>query len=588
MSDRNKPVVKLTKSGVFVVASGKRRKVAETIRLRGLGKRIENGHSAVKVQFKNDHGEIRNEFFDKSWLLADKRRLIKSRLADLGYDWPENKSLSDRILRKLATTDPRSRFLLVGAPGWYGTTFVMPDATFGGGDTAVYIDPDTSAHIGPFALGPGSLEGWKETVAKPSGKSSPLRVFIGAGFSALLLRPLGYVSFGINLFSDTSDGKTTCLAVGASVAGFLSAGGMPGWADTTAAIEQQAWGYRDCAMPLDETGDGEQTMSLEKKAKMLAYLLSRNRPRRLSRAYERDHSMFDREFRIILLSSSEQALGDVAENAGTARLGGEEVRLMDLPATAPGSSGIFDGRVVASAGLNIQDTTKELVDKLKVNARQHQGHPLRAFLEKYTDDNKAVQKAREYKAKFESDAKVHCTHNAHYRHRSNFGIILAGTFLAIDYEILPWNKKNTFEAIEKCMLASMERMKLGSTQVTTSYSRMNGPQHVLGVLREKLTAATLRPVVLKKKVSDDERAARRAADGFVIDGDIYVKHGRLTEWFDHSHDRAALREAKIFKTKRHDTPTIEKKIAGIAGKPRYYVIDESRLERAIKGLNPSD
>ena len=44
-------------------------------------------------------------------------------------------------------------------------------------------------------------------------------------------------------------------------------------------------------MPLDEFGDGEHQMRLERKARMLAFLIARNRPRKLSKVYERNNKL---------------------------------------------------------------------------------------------------------------------------------------------------------------------------------------------------------------------------------------------------------------------------------------------------------
>jgi uncharacterized protein DUF927 len=154
--------------------------------------------------------------------------------------------------------------------------------------------------------------------AKVATKSSCLRVAIAAVFAAPLLRPMKMDSFAINWFSTTSDGKTAVLFIAASVAGLISSGGLPGWADSEPGIEDQALGHRDCILPLDETGDGNGKMPLKDKARMLAFMIARNRPRRLSKRHERANALQDREWRIIAQASSEAALSQVAIDAGDA------------------------------------------------------------------------------------------------------------------------------------------------------------------------------------------------------------------------------------------------------------------------------
>jgi hypothetical protein len=43
-----------------------------------------------------------------------------------------------------------------------------------------------------------------------------------------------------------------------------------------------------------------------------------------------------------------------------------------------------------------------------------------------------------------------------------------------------------------------------------------------------------------------------------------------------------LRDSGIFRTRRNDAATIERVIAGVPGKPRYYVLDGGKLERLLR------
>jgi putative DNA primase/helicase len=304
--------LELVKNGFFktTVAESKTKltRVAAPIRLRALGRR-ENGDTVAQIRFKTMHGGYETEFFVMSDLLRENRQRVKERLAERGYDWPEGE-VAQRILDAVAKTRPARRFRLVSAPGWYcsETMYVVRDRTFSRAKCEeVFIDSNTDAHLAAFLVC-GSLEGWRELVAKPSRTSCRLRLAIAAAFAAPLLRPLQLDSFGVNLFGDTSDGKTTALRVAASVPGLIGDdGGLPCWADSTPGIEALARGHRDCVMPLDETADGEGTMPLEKKARMMTFLISRNRARKLSRIYERNHNLGNKEFRVLALSTSELA-----------------------------------------------------------------------------------------------------------------------------------------------------------------------------------------------------------------------------------------------------------------------------------------
>ena len=179
----------------------------------------------------------------------------------------------------------------------------------------------------------------------------------------------------------------------------------------------------------------------KKKARLLAFLIARNRPRRLSRNIRTQQQTGEQRVPNKLLSvpASERWVRSRALPAPQ-RLGGEEVRFIDIPGSDPNSAGIFDGNIKPAPGKTLRETTKDLVDALKANAIKHQGHALRELLEKYVNDERGLEHLRTYKEQFERDVVLSDRHNAHYRVRTNFAVFYAAAALAIDYEILPWKK----------------------------------------------------------------------------------------------------------------------------------------------------
>jgi uncharacterized protein (DUF927 family) len=582
---KNISTIELTKRGVFRIKVGpagdiEKEKIAGPIRLRAIGEN-EDGDTLAQICFRTRHGAHRMEFFPSSTLLPENRNTIKFKLADRGYEWPRDVQLSSEILDALNKSSPKREFFAVRAPGWYDSVYVIPGQTFRASDSNLEVfinNRDSDAHVGAFIVGQGSLKDWQQRVAKPSRKSSRLRLSIAAALAASFLRPLNMDSFGINWFSETSDGKTLCLVVAASVTGLIGNEGLPCWADTPAGMEDLARGHRDNVMPLDESADGEHQMPLEKKSQMIAFLIARNRPRKLSRTYERNHKLANREFRIILLSSSERALGQIARAAKAKRLGGEEVRFMDISATEPGSSGIVDGSVTLSPGKSLRETTKDLVETLKADAIKYQGHAIRALLQKYVKDPQGLDALKKYKERFEREAATASEHNAHYRVRSNFALMYAAAALAIDYGVLPWGKRSTFRAIEKCMRLALATLETGKTKAASTTPIID-LQPLGKTLKEQLSRAQILRVKRRQKVTKKQVRARQKADGFKIESEIYIKPDRFKHWIPSQPERNALKEHKVIITDRKDTATIEKKIGGIQGKPRYYVVDFRALDR---------
>jgi hypothetical protein len=86
---------------------------------------------------------------------------------------------------------------------------------------------------------------------------------------------------------------------------------------------------------------------------------------------------------------------------------------------------------------------------------------------------------------------------------------------------------------------------------------------------------------LRKKITPKQARRRAEADGFRINGDIFLKPDRLRKWLPSHLDRTILKQAGVFRTRRNDAATIEQVIAGIPGKPRYFVVNISKLERLL-------
>ena len=120
---RPEPQIKLTREGVLQIKSTsdggiEEKIIARPISLRAVGIRESDEITFAEIRFQTMHGKVRTELFEWSSLLPGKRHEIKARLADLGYEWPENAALANAILRTVARCRPTQRFLLVRAPRW--------------------------------------------------------------------------------------------------------------------------------------------------------------------------------------------------------------------------------------------------------------------------------------------------------------------------------------------------------------------------------------------------------------------------------------------------------------------------------------
>jgi len=570
--------IKLNKSGVFLVTTAGKNQIAAPIRFKAIGHRPADDTEIAEIRFMTREEDRKSEYFEMSDTLPRDRHKIIAKLAKRGYRWPTTRGFPDRIVEAMIAEEPSQRFTMVGAPGWYDDTILTSYRQYGKGRRFV-LDPDSGARVARITFGQGSLEDWQNTVAKTARKSSRLRLTIGATFAALLLRPLNMDSFALNLFGTSSTGKTGGgLYAAGSVAGLFSRNGLPGWSDSISALEQLAVGHRDYVLPLDETGGNESgPIPIEKKAEDLAFMFGRNRGRALDKSHERKVNLSVKEFRVIALSTSETALKAIAERAAKSRIRGEEVRFIDVPSAEPDSSDIFDDLQLPSG----EDRTKageKLVNALRRDSILNQGFAMDAFLKRLAlNPTAAVKKAKAHIKQFESQASSFLVTGSDHRIAANFAVIYAGAALAIEYGILPWKTKATRAAIVKCMAGAFATLRNPSPQPSQKVeARSIGT--VAAALKDDLDRLTLVPVKKRKSCSEEEAIRRQEANGFRIGRRIFVKP---RSWKSTDADKQLLITHQILETQRSDVATIDRKIMGVPGKRRYYVIDGDKLAAVI-------
>jgi hypothetical protein len=381
-------------------------------------------------------------------------------------------------------------------------------------------------------------------------------------------------SFAINLFGITSIGKTSLLCGAASIPGLNSEKtGLPKWADSETGIEQLAIGHRDGLLPLDESGDRSGNMPVHEKAQRLAFLFSRNRAKTLDKNYQKTINLTVRDFRVIVLSTSESALNTIAETAGQRRIGGEEVRFIDVPASEPGSVGVFD-RVKIPSDREPGEFGRVLADNLRRDAEINQGFAMDAFLKKFMrDPEAALARIKHHMGEFTTKVSLTLATGPDQRICANFSLMYAGAALAIEYGILPWKMKETRTAIENCMAGAFATLRTPST--VHSYAP-TAPciESVASKLNDDLGRLTLMSVKKGKPCSDEEAARRQKADGFRIGRKIFV---RRDAWKPSDAAKTLLIEHQILQTQRNDAATIDRKVIGVPGKRRYYIIDQEKL-----------
>jgi uncharacterized protein (DUF927 family) len=296
-------------------------------------------------------------------LLGGDGRECRQYLLNLGLDIGGRKSRA--LLEAYLNVKPDKRALCVTKPGWHRNVFVLPDEFIGGEDAEpIYLQTFTAKHL--FRQS-GSADEWREKLGVFCRGNKRLILSVSIAFEAPLLEPLQGESGGLHFTSDTSIGKSTALYVAGSVHG---GGGDKGflrrWRATINGLESVAEAHHDSLLCLDEIAECK-----PEDVNEAAYMLSNGQGK--ARQARAGGLRGTPEWRTVFLSSGEISLADHIAQSGRRVRGGQEVRVVNLPADAGKGFGLFED-------LHGKRDGDEFARYLQKAARDCYGAPIRSFL----------------------------------------------------------------------------------------------------------------------------------------------------------------------------------------------------------------
>lgn len=312
--------------------------------------------------------------------LAGKAEELRAELLRQGLWIATTAAARAKLTEYVNDIQPDAKARCVLRTGWHGSAFVLPAQTFGnhGGEPVIF---QSNTLDGVALATAGSMDGWRQTVSVPCIGNSRLVLAISAAFAAPCLSLLDAEGGGFHLRGASSSGKSTALAVAASVAG--SPAYVRNWRATDNALEAVAALHSDLLLCLDEIGQLE-----PRSAGAAAYLLANGQGK--SRSHRDGSARASVRFRVLFLSNGEIGLDALVSASGNKARAGQEVRVIDVPADADKGCGIFE---------RLPDDCHPgaFADRLKQAAAVHYGHALGAWLGLLTaglDDARAVLQAQ--------------------------------------------------------------------------------------------------------------------------------------------------------------------------------------------------
>ncbi|EPN0728698.1 DUF927 domain-containing protein [Yersinia enterocolitica] len=223
----------------------------------------------------------------------------------------------------LQRSGSREIWRVAQATGWQCGAYIMPDGEIiGAPEMPVLFNGRSSAASG--YTNKGTVESWRNNVARLAGGNYSMMTGIGAALAAPLIGLAGADGFGIHFYEQSSSGKTTTANIASSLYGEPDALRLT-WFGTALGIANEAAAHNDGLMPLDEVGQGADPDSVAKSAYTLF-----NGVGKLQGAKEGGNRDLKR-WRTVALSTGEMDIETFIASSGRKVKAGQLVRLLNIP-----------------------------------------------------------------------------------------------------------------------------------------------------------------------------------------------------------------------------------------------------------------
>lgn len=355
---------------------------------------------------------------------------------------------SDYANAIVAHSDNLPRVTLAQQTGWLRmkddkTVFVLPDTVIGDSPEEVVLVHAETPPSDPIR---GTAAEWREKVGTFCTGNSRLLLAASVAFSGSLLYILNRESGGLHLVGASSTGKTTLLAVAASILGpprdvirTMNA--------TASAFEVQAGNANDACLLLDELGE-----SPPEQLGGVIYKLSNGVGR--GRADQAGNARERRTWRLLFMTTGEIDLEAMMKIAGKRTYAGQALRHANVTSDT-GVHGVFEQLHGYASGA-------ALSEHLRQETAACYGSPFREFLKKLVEERnheplKLVERLKGWIERFKLLSVPEGADGQVSRVASRFALIAAAGELATVYGVTGWPAGAAFEGVLACFHSWLDR-----------------------------------------------------------------------------------------------------------------------------------
>jgi putative DNA primase/helicase len=359
----------LTADGVYVRLSenGKvtNRKLCSPLFVKARTRDGQGENAGLLLEWNDLDGKVHRWTMPRA-LLAGDGMAIREALLSRGFGGMSKwRGASSLFIEYLMTARPEKVSRNTSRIGWHNEMYVLPDKSIGADEGEEIV---LQSNVDDYRLTTkGTLDEWRENVARYCEGNSRLVFAVSVGFAAPLLRPLGQAGGGFHYRGNSSRGKSTATTVASSVygGGDSKYGYARKWRTTANALEVTAEMHNDGLLVLDEI-----SLLDPRDAGTVAYQLADGGGK--GRMDISGKLRRTAEYSLLYLSTGEISLADHAAQAGMKTRAGQEVRLCDIPADTC-EYGVFEDLHGFSDGDSFATT-------LLQNALNYYGSAIRPYL----------------------------------------------------------------------------------------------------------------------------------------------------------------------------------------------------------------
>lgn len=349
----------------------------------------------------------------------------------------------------LKTVNPQKRGRIAYKLGWHNfdgkPCFVLPNnQSIGSINEKVMYEGTSSMST---IASKGTLQEWQKHIATPACSSSRAIFAISVAFASPLVSLGNRNNAGFHFRGNSSSGKSVAQAIGCSV--IASPDYKLTWRSTANGLEAIALAHNDLMLPLDEISQADPS-----SVSTSIYDLMNGKQK--VRANKTGTAQEVQGWNVLVLSSGEESLKDIALNQGKKTKTGEEIRLADIPADAGAGFGANEG---IPDGFN---SIQEYGSHMKESVTKYYGTPFIEFMNQLINltPESVQQDLSDYIADFVKQVVPNGTSQVK-RVAESFALVAYAGELATYFNITGWGEGVAENAVIVCFKAWLDEFDTG-------------------------------------------------------------------------------------------------------------------------------